>query len=479
MKEKVVLIGAGSAMFTRGLVADMLRRKWQGELRLVDVDPEALAVAKGLARKMIQAKRSPLKLSGSTDRRDLLKGATAVICTIGVGGRRAWEQDVYIPRKYGIYQPVGDSVMPGGSARALRMIPAMVGIAWDVLALAPGALFFNYGNPMGPNCRAVRKATGANVIGLCHGVIHIAQHIANLLGVPLDRLKYNAVGMNHLTWFTQVRVEGQDAMPRLRALAREKLRRRINRLSPPGHAGQAASGRGRVRPDESEPFTWELVDLFGAFPAVYDCHIIEFFPHFFHREGSYYGRTPGVNWVNFEERIASGDAIFEEMRQVARSRGPLAKDYFARISGEHEQVIEMIESIRTDAGRVFSVNLPNRGIVPNLPYDAVIECPGIADAGGIRAIAQPPLDSAIAGTLATRFQWAETIVEAALAGSREKFVQALLLDGSVESVPMAHQLADDLLRAHAKYLPQFRRPKQEGRMFCRKPERAERGRPWA
>jgi alpha-galactosidase len=421
------------------------------------VDPEALAVAEGLARKMIRAKRSPLRLSASPDRRDLLKGATVVICTIGVGGRRAWEQDVYIPRKYGIYQPVGDSVMPGGSARALRMIPAMVGIARDVLSLAPEALFFNYGNPMGPNCRAVRKATGANVVGLCHGVIHIAQHIANLLGAPLNRLRYNAVGMNHLTWFTQVRVDGRDAMPRLRALARQKLRRGVNRVRPPGQA--TASKGARVRPDESEPFTWELVDLFGAFPAVYDCHIIEFFPHLFHREGSYYGRTPGVDWANFEERIASGDAIFEEMRQVARSRGPLAKDYFARTSGEHEQVIEMVESIRNDAGRVFSVNLPNRGIVPNLPYDAVIECPGIADAGGIRAIAQPPLNPAIAGTLAARFQWVETIVEAALAGSREKFVQALLLDGSVESVPMAHELADDLLRAHAKYLPQFRRSK--------------------
>ncbi|MGO8704415.1 MAG: hypothetical protein ACLQVA_11400 [Candidatus Brocadiia bacterium] len=454
MEEKVVLIGAGSAMFTRGLVADMLRRKWRGELRLVDVDPEALAVAEGLARKMIRAKRSPLRLAASTDRRDLLKGATAVICTIGVGGRRAWEQDVFIPRRYGIYQPVGDSVMPGGSARALRMIPAMVGIARDVLALAPDALFFNYANPMGPNCRAVRKATGADIIGLCHGVIHIAQHIAGLLGVPVSRLKYNAVGMNHMTWFTQVRVDGRDAMPRLRALAREKLRR-IDRMSPSGGAGR------RVRPDESEPFTWELVDLFGAFPAVYDCHIIEFFPHLFHRQGSYYGRTPGVDFASFEECIAKGDATFEDMRQVARSRGRLAKDYFARTSGEHEQVIEIIESIRTDAGRAFSVNLPNRGIVPNLPTDAIIECPGIADAGGIRAIAQPPLDPALAGTLAARFQWVETIVEAALAGSREKFVQALLLDGAVESVPMAHQLADDLLRAHAKYLPQFRRALNE------------------
>ena len=326
MEEKVVLIGAGSAMFTRGLVADMLQRKWRGELRLVDVDAEALAVAKGLARKMIQAKRSPLRLSASPDRRDLLRGATVVVCTIGVGGRRAWEQDVYVPRKYGIYQPVGDSVMPGGSARALRMIPAMVAIARDVLRLAPEALFFNYANPMGPNCRAVRKATGANVIGLCNGVIHIGQHLANLLRVPLARLKYNAIGMNHLTWFTQVRVDGRDAMPRLRALARQKLRQGINRVSPPGQA--AAHKHRRARPDESEPFTWELVDLFGAFPAVFDCHIIEFFPHFFHREGCYYGRTPGVDWVNFKERIASGDAIFKEMRRVARSRGPLPKDYF-------------------------------------------------------------------------------------------------------------------------------------------------------
>ena len=122
-------------------------------------------------------------MSAALDRKDVLKGATVVITTIGVGGRRAWEQDVFVPRKYGIYMPVGDTVGPGGTSRALRMIPDMVDIARDVLDLAPDALFFNYANPMSPVCRGVLKATGAKMVGLCHGTIDTARWIAKLLDV--------------------------------------------------------------------------------------------------------------------------------------------------------------------------------------------------------------------------------------------------------------------------------------------------------
>lgn len=219
--EKYVLIGAGSAMFTRGLMADMIRQGEPCELALVDIDAAALRVAERLAHKMVALSGAPIKLSADTDRRQVLSGATVVICTIGVGGRRAWEQDVLVPRRWGIYQPVGDSVMPGGTSRALRMIPAMVDIARDVVDLAPDALFFNYGNPMAPVCRAVRKATGANIVGLCHGVFGVARYLADALGVGVSALRYSAVGMNHLTWFVDVRVNGQDAMPRLRQIAAE------------------------------------------------------------------------------------------------------------------------------------------------------------------------------------------------------------------------------------------------------------------
>ena len=169
---KIVIIGAGSAMFTIGVVSDLITAGLATELGLVDIDPEALEIAHKLTQKMIEARKAAIRLTATTDRRKVLEDATVVIATIGVGGRRAWEQDVFIPRKYGISMPVGDTVGPGGTSRAMRMIPAMVSIAQDVIELAPEALFFNYANPMSPACYAVQQATGALVIGLCIGTWH-------------------------------------------------------------------------------------------------------------------------------------------------------------------------------------------------------------------------------------------------------------------------------------------------------------------
>jgi alpha-galactosidase len=321
------------------------------------------------------------------------------------------------------------------------MIPAMVAIARDVIDLAPDALFFNYGNPMAPVCRGVRKATGAPVAGLCHGVHHVGHFLARALGVEPARMRYTAVGMNHLTWFTGVRVDGRDAMPVLMQVARKRVAESLSSGSPETH----------------DVFSWRLLELFGAFPAVLDCHVTEFFPQFF-REGRYFGKTLGVDVFRLEDTIARGDRIFEEMREVALSREPLPEGYFERIGGEHEQVIEIIDAVRRDAGRVYSVNLPNRGQVPNLPADAIVEGPAVADGSGLRPISLPALPPGIVGTLATRFAWVETVVEAALEGSREKFIQALVLDGSVDSLEKAASLADDLLAAQAEHLPQFRKP---------------------
>lgn len=431
MKEKIVLIGAGSAEFTRGLVADVIRSGVATDLALVDIDPAALETAERLVAKMIAAKQAPVALSSATDRRDLLRGATAVICTVGVGGRRAWEQDVFIPRKHGIFVPVGDTVGPSGSSRALRMIPAMVAIAEDVLDLAPDALFFNYSNPMAPVCRAIRKATGANVIGLCHGVFHVADELARALGVAKDDLRYTAIGINHLTWFTEVRANGRDMLPALHEIAL------------------------KTGPDDS-PFSWQLLQLFNAFPAVLDRHVTEFFPQFF-RSGSYYGRTLGVDAFSFEGTIANGDRKYAEMQADAHSAQPLGADYFERLSGEHEQVLDIIAAIRHERGQIFSANLPNTGQAPNLPHDAIVESPAVANAEGLRPISQPPLPAALVGTLATRYQWVETIVEAALEGSRTKFTQALMIDGYVNSLAQASALADDLLAAQVAYLPWARK----------------------
>jgi alpha-galactosidase len=456
VKERIVLIGAGSAVFTRGLVADLLRTGVEAQVALVDIDSAALEVAERLATKMIAARSAPLTLEASIDRRQVLRDATVVICTIGVGGRRAWEQDVFIPRKHGIYMPVGDTVGPGGSSRAMRMIPAMVAIARDVQELAPRAFFVNYGNPMAPVCRAIYKATGVQVTGLCHGVFHVGQYLADVLNVSEADLRYTAVGINHLTWFLNVRARGQDCMSRLQELAAARLLH-----IPPADTAEASSLSGTDSPFHTEvpgvdnPFSWQLFNLLGAFPAVLDRHVTEFFPHLF-RGGRYYGRVLGVDAFSFEGTIAAGDRSYEEMHEVAFASGPLPADYLERLEGEHEQALDILQAMRRDTGTVFSANLPNTGQVPNLPLDAIVEAPAIATVEGLRHIAQPPLPAALVATLASRYQWVETIVEAALEGSRDKFIQALLVDGAVTSLEQATALADDLLQAQAAYLPWYR-----------------------
>ena len=385
--------------------------------------------------------KASVDLTVSADRRDVLKDATAVICTIGVGGRRAWEQDVFVPRKYGIYQPVGDSVMPGGTSRSLRMIPAMVDIAKDVLDICPNALFFNYGNPMAPICRAVRKATDAKMVGLCHGVFHVSKYLADMLKAQLEDMDYTAVGMNHLTWFTDVNVNGESAMSRLSEIADGQLLK----LKELENLGVKFAGDGSAKeqePDEDiSPFSWELYKLFGAFPAAMDRHVTEFFPQFF-ADGNYYGKKLGIDAYSFENCIAYGDKTFDEMNEIAVSSDPLPSDWFDYLSGEHEQVIEIIESIRAGTGKSYYANLPNTGQVPNLPEGAILESPATATIEGLVSIRQEALDEGIAGTLVSKFRWVDTVVEAALEGSRDKFIQALILDGAVDSIETAKTLAN-------------------------------------
>jgi alpha-galactosidase len=205
---------------------------------------------------------------------------------------------------------------------------------------------------------------------------------------------------------------------------------------------------------KNQPFSWALTHRFGAFPAVMDRHVVEFFPALF-PNGRYYGKTLGVDAIHFEPVIAFGDQEYEQMRRDALSDMALPDDYLKRGVGEHEQALAIIDSIRRDDGAVYSANLPNLGQVANLPRDAIIEAPARASRAGLQPIMQKPLPTGIAGTLASRMAWVETVVEAALEGSREKFIQALILDGSVGSIEIAACLADDLLAAHAEYLPQF------------------------
>ena len=456
MRENLVLIGAGSAMFTQGLVADLILSPHLGpyELALVDIDPAALDVAEQLARQLIARAGADVTLTAATDRRDVLRGADYVLTTIGVGGRRAWEQDVFIPRQYGIYQPVGDSVMPGGISRAMRMIPALVDIACDVRALCPEALFINYSNPMTANCWAVRRETGVNVIGLCHGAFRVERALAHIVGVPEDEVSSIAVGLNHLTFFYDLRHKGRDLMP----ILREKVAAVLHdpAVNAPAH-GVPFPDSGNTFNDGgigANPFSWSLFEAYGAYPSANDRHTSEFFPERF-PAGKYYGRTLGVDAYSLEEVIAWGDGIYEDMRAQAQGEKPLNEHLLERRVGEHEQLLEIIASIQGDERRIFYANLPNNGAVPNLPPEAILELPAVAMAGGLRAIHFDDFPDPLAAVLTRKIAAIQLTVEAALTGSRALFSEALLADGALTDPAMADRLRDDLLNAHRRYLPNF------------------------
>lgn len=447
----IVLLGAGSAVFTRGLVADLIMLVELGpwELRLVDTDPAALETAAGLSRRMVESRGAEVAIRAATDRRELLPGADVVVSTIGVGGRRAWEIDVAIPRRYGVFQPVGDSVMPGGISRAMRMIPTLIDVATDVERLCPDAWFFNYSNPMTANCWAVRQETGVPVVGLCHGLFHVERQLAEFIGAPPEEVTSLFAGLNHLTFILDLRWRGDDAWP----IVRERLTAERSRptTGPSPNLGQTFAD-GFAAADN--PFSWGLFDAYGAYPAVNDRHVVEFFPERF-PEGRYHGLTLGRDAFSVEEIIAWGDDRYAAMRAQALGEAPLDEGIFERAAGEHEQLLYILRSIQRDERRIFSVNVPNRGAVPNLPADAVLELPAAATATGLRPLQILDLPDPLAAILTRKLAATRLTVEAALSGDRRLFVEALLADGAVSDRVVAEKMGEELLEAQRQYLPRF------------------------
>ena len=229
------------------------------------------------------------------------------------------------------------------------------------------------------------------MVGLCIGTWDTAQMLAGVLGAPAQDLSYNVAGINHLTWFSQVKLRGKDAMPALKEHAR-KVVADANQAYEAFRAGQGSMPHcgSPFRSSMGYPFSWQCLLWFGAFPSPEDRHVTEFFPQLF-RDGSYYGKKLGVDEFSFEGTIEVGDQIYAEMRSDALSPQPLTDAYFEKHGGEQEQVIEVIRAIRANRPMTFFANLPNQGQAPNLPLGAVVETPALATGSGIRAIAQQPL----------------------------------------------------------------------------------------
>ena len=438
MKKIIVILGAGSTYFTKGIVESLCRKGGEWELRLCDIDEQCLDIAVNLSKRMVDVYEAPITVKGDTDRLKLLPGAQAVVCTIGVGGRKAWAKDIFMFYDYGIYQVTGDTYGAGGVSRALRTIPALVAIAKDMEKICPDAILYNFTNPMGASIWALAQETKINTVGLCYGVAWYQYKLAEIIGVPFEETWSRAIGANHFTWITDFEYRGKDAWPMVYDYMRK------NKDS---------------EEIKKQPYTWELFEVFGAFPCVGDGHICEFIPGF-QGKGAYYGKTFGIDTGGtvIKDYLDSWDRVFDEMADQAYGRKPLktiAYNEAGQTFRDEDLFIDVLNASFGQSQIERTINLPNFGHAPGLPLGAALESTAIINGSGFHPLNYREIPPGIRAILMRILGAQALTVEAALKGDRRLVVQAFMADLTAIYKCDAEKLTDRILLEHKEYLPHF------------------------
>ena len=426
---KIVVIGAASTSFT-GLLADLLSApELDGaEFALVDIDSEGLAITEALGRRMAEKWGKSAKISATTDRSQALDGANFVLITIAVGGVETWRQDQDIPLKHGYYGHTVDTVGPGGLFRALRLIPPMIEICRDVEQLCPQAWVINYSNPIAGICRAVRKATGVNIVGLCTAGF-LPSQVARRLEIPADRVEVISGGLNHCVWALKIIVDGEDYTEKWHAKMRE------------------------LRSDGWLLPSIELLEAFGVWPFPGSTHVAEFFPYVYPPgdDGREDGRYPFRKPLAFDKRLDRDAERRESRKAQAEGRQPI-DDKPEESAGE---AVRMLISIWNDARTRHYANIQNDGLISNMPDEAIVEIPVIAGSAGVRGIKVGPLPASIVGLMQARWAYHELLADAAIKRSKHLAVQCLCADPLTTSLKHARECVEEMFDVQAEYLPGY------------------------
>lgn len=426
---KIVLIGAGSVVFAKTLIGDILSfpALQEGTLSLVDLNQERLRLVAAFTRKLIEQQRLPTQLQVTTDRCEALPGANYVITVIQVGGVRAYEMDMHIPLRHGINQAVGDTIGPGGVFRGLRSLPALLAICHDMEELCPDAWLLNYTNPLAINVWGIYRGSQVRVMGLCHSVQATAAYLARIMGVPWDRLHYWAAGINHLSWFLKLEYKGRNMYP--------VLRRRMR--------------KGPV--EEADKVRASVMRLFGYFVSESSYHLSEYLP--------YYRRTPELiaEYLPFPRdylgMYANG---LDEQRQTLEAQ--IASPEPLPVRRSHEYASYIIDSLETGLTRRFNLNVRNDGLITNLPQGCCVEVPCLVDGTGVHPCHVGDLPPQCAALDRDNINVQELAVEAAVTGNRRAVRRALAVDPLTSSLLRPREirlLAAEMLEAEKEWLPQF------------------------
>ena len=430
-KPKITFIGAGSTVFAKRLMGDILSYDELKEVTfsLFDIDPERLATSAMVARKLSETARAHARIETPADRRAALEGADYVICLIQVGGYQpATVVDFEIPKKVGLRHTITDTLGVGGIMRGLRTIPVLQSICREMEQVAPQALLLNHVNPMAINCWALHRTTPVRMLGICHSVQGTAGQLAQAMGIPEAELNYICAGINHMAFYLKLEHQGKDAYPLLRAVIDE----------------------GRV-PD-ADRVRYDVFTKLGYFVTESSEHFSEYVPWFIKRD-----RPDLIERFNIpldeyirrcEDQIARWDGMQAELEAAASLE--------IQRSGEYAPLV--IHSLETGQLRVVYGNVPNRGLIDNLPADCCVEVPCVVDRSGVQPVRIGMLPPHLAALMQTNINVQALTVEAALTQRRDHIYHAAMLDPHTAAeldLDQIVELVDELLAAHAQWLPEY------------------------
>ncbi len=422
---KIALIGAGSVVFARRLLQDVVGTPALAgaHLSLMDVDEGRLALIGSFAQRLVSDAGTANTVDTTTDRSAALDGADYVITTIRVGDDLAIDQG--IPLRYGVDQSVGDTIGPGGVFKALRTVPALLDICDDMELLCPEARLLQYTNPMAIACWAIAEASNVQAVGLCHSVQRTTQQLADYIGAPRDSVSAWAAGINHMAWFLRLERDGEDAYPAL---------------------WEALEDEDTFALD---PVRFEVMRYFGYFVSESTRHMSEYLPYF---------RTSGERMGRFKlDAIATdlarlqvrSDEYFARMRDEVEGPAPVTAER------SDEYACRIISSIETGEPTVINGNVPNDGLISNLAEGACVEVPCLVDGLGIHPMAVGELPPQLAALNRSNMAVQELAVRAVLEGSREAAEYAVKIDPLTAAVlPLADidAMFDEMWAAHGERL---------------------------
>ncbi len=433
---KIALIGAGSTVFAKNLLGDILSFPELGDssISLHDIDPERLRSSEIVARRVARTLEAAPVIDATTDRRRALDGADYVIAMFQIGGYKpATVTDFAIPQRYGLRQTIADTLGIGGIMRGLRTIPVLLDVCRDMEELCPDAWLLNYVNPMAINCWALSRATPIKTVSLCHSVQGTAEQLARDIGTPIEEINYLCAGINHMAFYLRFerKKDGkvEDLYPRLRRVVAE---------------GQVPAWN-RVR--------YDAFTRLGYFITESSEHFSEYVPWFIKRDRPDLIDRYEIPLDEYITRCENQIAAWDMMRSVLED-----ESVALNVERTNEYGSYIIHSIETNTPRVIYGNVANERLIDNLPAGCCVEVPCLVDGNGIQPTRIGSLPPQLAALMQTNVNVQALTVEAALTGRRDHIYHAAMLDPHTAAeldLDQIYALVDDLIEAHGDLLPRF------------------------